>query len=68
MISVWIIGGINLFFIGLVGLYISKIFTEVKHRPNAIVRAVYGDVPAPTACRIIAPASEDSGPIATTTA
>lgn len=68
MISVWIIGGINLFFIGLVGLYISKIFTEVKHRPNAIVRAVYGNVPAPAACKTFAPASEDNGPIATTPA
>ena len=68
IISVWIIGGINLFFIGLVGLYISKIFTEVKQRPNAIVRAVYGNVPAPAACRTFAPASEDNGPVATTSA
>ncbi len=45
IISVWFMGGVNLFFIGLVGLYISKIFTEVKQRPNVIVRAVYGDLP-----------------------
>jgi putative glycosyltransferase len=45
IVSVWFMGGVNLFFIGLVGLYISKIFTEVKQRPNVIVRTVYGDLP-----------------------
>ncbi len=68
IISVWIIGGVNLFFIGLVGLYISKIFSEVKQRPNAIVRAVYGQVSTPAGSRAVALASEDNGPIATTTA
>ena len=34
---------IYLIFIGLVGLYVSKIFTEVKQRPNVIIRMVYGD-------------------------
>lgn len=68
IISVWIIGGVNLFFIGLVGLYISKIFTEVKQRPNAIVRAVYGNVPATAARGTVVLGSEDNGPIATTTA
>jgi putative glycosyltransferase len=43
---VWFLGGINLFFIGLVGLYISKIFAEVKQRPNVIIRQVYGELPA----------------------
>jgi putative glycosyltransferase len=68
IISVWIIGGVNLFFIGLVGLYISKIFTEVKQRPVAIVRAVYGNVPATAAQGVTALAGEDNEPIATTTA
>jgi putative glycosyltransferase len=43
---VWFLGGINLFFIGLVGLYISKIFAEVKQRPNVIIRQVYGELHA----------------------
>jgi len=47
IVSVWFLGGINLFFIGLVGLYVSKIFTEVKGRPNVIVRQVYGELPLP---------------------
>lgn len=46
IISVWFLGGINLFFIGLVGLYISKIFAEVKQRPNVIIRQVYGELSA----------------------
>lgn len=45
IISVWLLGGTNLFFIGLVGLYISRIYTEVKRRPNVIIRAVYAGSP-----------------------
>ncbi len=67
IISVWIIGGINLFFIGLVGLYISKIFTEVKQRPAAIVRAVYGNMPAAAAWGGMALATDDDESIAATT-
>lgn len=33
MISIWLLGGINLTAISVVGVYIGKIFTEVKHRP-----------------------------------
>lgn len=44
IVSVWFLGGANLFFIGLVGLYVSRIFGEVKQRPNVIVRATYGDM------------------------
>ena len=32
------IGGIQLFCLGIVGKYIGKIFTEVKHRPIYIVK------------------------------
>jgi len=44
IVSVWLLGGTNLFFIGLVGLYVSRIFGQVKQRPNVIVRATYGDL------------------------
>ena len=44
IVSVWFLGGANLFFIGLIGLYVSRIFGEVKHRPNVIVRATYGNL------------------------
>lgn len=35
------IGGFIIFSLGIVGIYIAKIYTEVKHRPNGIVKAVY---------------------------
>lgn len=41
VISIWFIGGLVIFFLGIVGLYIAKIYIEVKARPNAIVRHVY---------------------------
>lgn len=33
MISIWLLGGINLIAISIVGVYIGKIFNEVKQRP-----------------------------------
>src|SRR5581483_10398833 len=40
--SVWLLGGMIIAFIGIIGIYLSKIFMETKRRPNAIVRHVYG--------------------------
>jgi len=39
--SIWLCSGIIILFIGLQGIYISKIFSEVKQRPYTIVRHVY---------------------------
>jgi putative glycosyltransferase len=39
--SVWLLGGLIIFFIGLIGLYVAKIFVEVKQRPYVIVRETY---------------------------
>lgn len=39
--SIWLMGGLIIFFVGLVGIYVSKIFTEVKQRPHSIIREVY---------------------------
>lgn len=39
--SVWLFGGLTIFFIGLVGVYVARIFNEVKRRPYTIVREVY---------------------------
>ena len=41
MVSVWFIGGLGIFFIGIIGMYLSKIFVETKNRPLTIVRAVH---------------------------
>lgn len=40
--SVWIVGGLILLAQGITAVYISVIFNEVKRRPRAIVRDVYG--------------------------
>lgn len=42
MASIWLIGGLVISFIGVVGIYLSKIFSETKRRPYTIVRQVYG--------------------------
>lgn len=39
--SVWFFSGLIIFFIGLQGIYISKVFSEVKQRPSSIIRHVY---------------------------
>lgn len=39
--SIWLFSGLIIFFIGVQGIYISKIFSEVKQRPYTIVREVY---------------------------
>jgi putative glycosyltransferase len=41
MASIWLLGGMVISFIGVVGIYLSKIFTETKRRPYTIVRQVY---------------------------
>jgi putative glycosyltransferase len=42
MVSVWILGGLCIASIGVVGLYTARIFMETKRRPYSIVRAAYG--------------------------
>lgn len=41
MASIWLLGGMVILFIGVVGIYLSKVFSETKQRPNTIVREVY---------------------------
>lgn len=41
MASIWLLGGMIISFIGVVGIYLSKIYSEVKQRPYTIVRQVY---------------------------
>lgn len=41
MASVWLLGGMIISFIGVVGIYLSKIFSETKQRPYTIVRQIY---------------------------
>ncbi len=39
--SIWFFSGLIIFFTGVQGIYISKIFSEVKMRPYTIVREIY---------------------------
>lgn len=40
--SVWLVGGLNILFLGVIGIYLSKIFIETKQRPYTIVRSIHG--------------------------
>ncbi|HSF20296.1 MAG TPA: glycosyltransferase family 2 protein [Vicinamibacteria bacterium] len=41
MVSVWFLGGTIISSVGIVGLYVGKIFLETKKRPLVVVRKVY---------------------------
>lgn len=43
--SIWLLGGMIISFIGVVGIYLAKIFAEVKQRPYTIVKRTYGQGP-----------------------
>jgi putative glycosyltransferase len=41
IVSVWLLGGLILTCLGIIGIYLSRIFIETKQRPYTIVRQVY---------------------------
>lgn len=41
MASIWFLGGLIISFIGIMGIYISKLFLEIKQRPYTIIRQIY---------------------------
>jgi putative glycosyltransferase len=42
MVSIWFLGGLTIFCLGIIGIYLAKVFSESKDRPYTIVRAEYG--------------------------
>jgi putative glycosyltransferase len=42
IVSIWMLGGLTIFCLGLIGIYISKIYIESKQRPYTIIRRIYG--------------------------
>jgi putative glycosyltransferase len=42
--SIWLIGGLIISFLGIIGIYLAKVFSETKRRPYTIVRDVYRKV------------------------
>jgi dolichol-phosphate mannosyltransferase len=43
MVSIFFIGGLIFANLGLIGLYIGKIYDEIKNRPLYIVKEVIGE-------------------------
>jgi putative glycosyltransferase len=41
IVSIYLMGGLTILSLGIIGIYISKIFTEVKSRPYAIIKKIY---------------------------
>jgi putative glycosyltransferase len=46
IVSIWFVGGIIVFCLGVIGIYVSRIFIETKNRPYTIVRRVHGTASA----------------------
>jgi len=42
MASIWLLGGMIISFLGVIGIYLSKIFSETKDRPYTTIRQIYG--------------------------
>ena len=47
IVSIWLLGGLTIFCLGVIGIYLSKIFIEVKQRPYTIVKDVYPHATVP---------------------
>lgn len=43
IISIWFVGGLNIFVLGIFGLYIDKIFNQVKNRPLYIISEIINE-------------------------
>ncbi len=41
IVSVWLLGGLTVFCMGIIGIYLSKMFTEIKDRPYTVIRQIY---------------------------
>jgi len=39
--SIWLLGGIMISFMGIIGIYLAKVFKEAKKRPYTVVRKIY---------------------------
>lgn len=42
MVSIWFLGGVILSSVGVLGIYLAKIFLETKRRPLSIIRSIHG--------------------------
>jgi len=59
LVSLWFLSGLIIFILGIIGIYLSIIFTEIKPRPYSIVRDVYRrDQASPTPRPYLPPLSK----------
>ncbi len=42
IVSIWLLGAMIISFLGIIGIYLAKMYSEVKRRPYTIVREVHG--------------------------
>lgn len=45
IVSIWLLGGFTIMCVGIIGVYLAKIFMEVKQRPYTVVRAIHQRIP-----------------------
>lgn len=62
MVSVWFFGGAMALILGILGIYIANILSEVKRRPYTHLRALYRVDPATGQRTREIPADEEGGP------
>jgi len=41
IVSIWLLGGLTIFCLGVIGIYLSKVFMETKQRPYTVIRKIY---------------------------
>jgi putative glycosyltransferase len=41
IVSIWLLGGLTLLCLGVIGIYLSKVFIETKQRPYVTIRQIY---------------------------
>ncbi len=41
IVSIWLLGGLTILSLGIIGIYLSKVFTETKQRPYTVIRHCY---------------------------
>jgi putative glycosyltransferase len=41
IVSIWMLGGLIIFCLGVIGIYLSKIFMETKKRPSTIIEKIF---------------------------
>jgi putative glycosyltransferase len=41
IVSIWLLGGMMISFLGVIGIYLAKMFSEVTQRPSTLVRKIH---------------------------